>query len=173
MDRALWRCIVSSSDGFPCWTGLPLFGAQHKHGFVVRFSFEPWQWSTTHYWLIGHRLGLIDAVSFFLTRLVKGLHHRVRQVLPRCVIVPDYLRRQRSMRQRSEARRQTAPEGVAQTGLSSALMQYQSLSTPPPALTSALPTSVALWLTSVRASLNPGAEDERILQRIAQVWLSS
>lgn len=50
-------------------------------------------------------------------------------------------------------------------------MQYQFLLIPRPALTNALPTSVALWLMSARASLNPGAEDEHTLQRIAQAWL--
>ena len=55
---------------------------------MARFSFEPWQWPTTHCWLIDHRLSLIDAVSFFLTRLVKDLRHIALEALERLPRIP-------------------------------------------------------------------------------------
>ena len=75
---------------FLCWTCRRLIGVAHMRVFADHFSSEPWQWSTMHYWRIGHPLDLTDVVLFFLTMLAMGLLHITRPVLPRYVIALDY-----------------------------------------------------------------------------------
>ena len=141
--------------------------------FSDHFSSEPWQWSTMHYWRIGHPLDLTDVVLFFLTMLAMGLLHITRPVLPRYVIALDYPPATASSMAAVCGPTPNCSRSLGACWLVSWSSAAPSFFNSAASITSVLPTSEELWLTSAKALRCQGYEDVHTRQCIVQDWLST